>query len=52
MRLIELKQKMGMLPPASPAQSQRQIGGGNAKHDEETVHAEIDEDSESEKKGS
>src|SRR5690242_2068172 len=35
MRLIELKQKMGMLPPAAPSQSQRQIGGGNAKHDEE-----------------
>jgi phage shock protein A len=50
MRLIELKQKMGMLPPAAP-QSQRQIGGGNAKHDEEEVHAEIDEDIESEKKG-
>jgi len=49
MRLIELKQKMGMLPPST--QAQRQIGGGNAKHDEETVHAEI-EDSESEKKGS
>src|SRR5436190_21822240 len=48
-RLIELKQKMGMLPPST--QAQRQIGGGNAKHDEETVHAEI-EDSESEKKGS
>jgi len=51
MRLIELKQKMGMLPPAAPSQSQRQIGGGNAKHDEEEVHAEIDEDIESEKKG-
>src|SRR5690348_13494629 len=44
MRLIELKQKMGILPPASPGQAQRQIGGGNAKLDEETVHAEIDED--------
>jgi phage shock protein A len=52
MRLIELKQKMGILPPPSPGQAQRQIGGGNAKHDEETVHAEIDEDIESEKKGS
>ena len=52
MRLIELKQKMGILPPPSAAQAQRQIGGGNAKHDEETVHAEIDEDIESEKKGS
>jgi hypothetical protein len=42
---------MGKLPP-TPAQSPRQIGTGNAKHDEETVHAEIDEDSESEKKSS
>jgi len=51
MRLIELKQKMGMLPAGSP-QAQRQLGtGGNAKHDEEEVHAEI-EDTESEKKGS
>jgi len=49
MRLIELKQKMGMLPP-TPAQSPRQIGTGNANHDEETVHAEID-DVDSEKKG-
>ena len=50
MRLIELKQKMGMLPPPAPAQSQRQIGTGNIAHDEEEVHAEI-EDTESEKKG-
>src|SRR5947208_4029968 len=49
MRLIELKQKMGMLPPAAPAQSQRQIGTGNVGRDEEEVHAEI-EDTESEKK--
>jgi phage shock protein A len=52
MRLMELKQKMGMLPAWSPA-AQRQLGqgGNNAAHDEETVHAEID-DTESEKKGS
>ena len=51
MRLIELKQKMGMLPPSAP-QARRQLGqGANNAHDEETVHAEI-EDSESEKKGS
>jgi phage shock protein A len=51
MRLIELKQKMGMLPAGSP-QAQRQLGkGGTAAQDEETVHAEID-DTESEKKGS
>ena len=51
MRLIELKQKMGMLPAGAP-QAQRQIGkGANNAHDEETVHAEI-EDTESEKKGS
>jgi phage shock protein A len=52
MRLMELKQKMGMLPAGSP-QAQRQLGqgGANNAHDEETVHAEI-EDTESEKKGS
>ena len=51
-RLIELKQKMGMLPASSAPPSQRQLGkGANAEHDEETVHAEID-DTESEKKGS
>ena len=51
MRLMELKQKMGMLPAGSP-QAPRQLGqGGNSAHDEETVHAEID-DTESEKKGS
>jgi phage shock protein A len=50
-RLIELKQKMGMLPAGAP-KTPRQLGTGvNANHDEETVHAEI-EDSESEKKGS
>jgi phage shock protein A len=51
MRLIELKQKMGMLPAGAPP-SQRQLGtGGNADRDEETVHAEID-DTDNEKKGS
>jgi phage shock protein A len=51
LRLMELKQKMGMLPAGSP-QSPRQLGtGGNANHDEEEVHAEI-EDTGSEKKGS
>ena len=50
MRLMELKQKMGMLPAGAP-QARRQLGQGNAAHDEETVHAEID-DTESEKKGS
>ncbi|HKN66027.1 MAG TPA: PspA/IM30 family protein [Gemmatimonadaceae bacterium] len=51
MRLMELKQKMGMLPAGAP-QARRQLGqGNNAAHDEETVHAEID-DTESEKKES
>jgi phage shock protein A len=51
MRLMELKQKMGMLPAGAP-QTQRQLGqGANNAHEEETVHAEI-EDTESEKKGS
>ena len=51
MRLIELKQKMGMLPAGAP-QARRQLGQGtDATHDEETVHAEID-DTESEKKES
>src|SRR5919198_1604644 len=45
MRLLELKQKMGMLPAGAPPQA-RQLGTGNAgaQHDEETVHAEIDDD--------
>src|SRR5207302_1026061 len=48
----KLKQKMGMLPASSAPPSQRQLGkGANAEHDEETVHAEID-DTGSEKKGS
>src|SRR5262245_43680749 len=44
LRLIELKQKMGMLPSAAPP-SQRQLGGGAsvAQPDEETVHAEIED---------
>ena len=51
MRLMELKQKMGMLPAGAP-QARRQLGQGtNEAHDEETVHAEID-DTESEKKES
>jgi phage shock protein A len=51
MRLIELKQKMGMLPAGSP-QTPRQLGqGANNAHDEETVHAEI-EDTDNEKKSS
>ena len=52
MRLMELKQKMGMLPAGAP-QARRQLGQGNnnAAHDEETVHAEID-DTDSEKKES
>jgi phage shock protein A len=54
MRLLELKQKMGMLP-ASAAPDRRQLGTGgrpgSAPVDEETVHAEI-EDSSEEKKGS
>ncbi|HKO16748.1 MAG TPA: PspA/IM30 family protein [Gemmatimonadaceae bacterium] len=53
LRLLELKQKMGMLP-ASAAAEQRQLGtGGNERggaHDEETVHAEI-EDTSGDKKG-
>jgi phage shock protein A len=52
MRLMELKQKMGMLPAAAP-QAPRQLGkGANNAHDEETVHAEIEDTTESEKKGS
>ena len=51
-RLIELKQKMGMLPASTAPPSQRQLGkGANTEHDEETVHAEID-DTGSEKKRS
>src|SRR5439155_7974048 len=44
-RLIELKQKMGMLPAGAP-QSQRQLGTGGrgaAPHDEEEVHAEVED---------
>jgi phage shock protein A len=53
LRLIELKQKMGMLPPAAPP-TQRQLAGGAsvAQPDEETVHAEIEDTTPGEKKGS
>jgi phage shock protein A len=53
MQLLELKQKMGLLP-ASAGPSQRQLnsgGGAGQRDDEETVHAEI-EDATGEKKGS
>src|SRR5437868_6371102 len=45
-RLLELKQKMGMLPAGAPP-ARRQIGKGQPGSDaldEETVHAEIDDD--------
>jgi phage shock protein A len=46
-RLLELKQKMGMLPAGAPP-TRRQIGKGQPGStdavDEETVHAEIDDD--------
>ncbi|MGH7646832.1 MAG: PspA/IM30 family protein, partial [Gemmatimonadaceae bacterium] len=41
-QLMALKQKMGMLPAGAPAQN-RQLGGGS-KANEETVHAEIEDD--------
>jgi hypothetical protein len=40
-QLLALKQKMGLLPSASPAEK-RQLGAGNVPA-EETVHAEIEE---------
>lgn len=40
-QLLALKQKMGLLPPAPPAEK-RQLGAGNASN-EETVHAEIED---------
>jgi hypothetical protein len=53
-RLLELKQKMGVLPPGSPAGS-KQIGAGQGgargEVDEEHVAAEL-EDSSEEKSGS
>jgi hypothetical protein len=53
-RLLELKQKMGVLPPGS-AQSNRQLGAGQAGSrsggEEEQVAAEL-EDSSEEKSGS
>jgi len=43
LRLIELKQKMGMLPAGAP-QTNRQLGTGKANDKrEETVHAEIED---------
>lgn len=52
MQLLELKQKMGILPASSgPAQRQLNSGRGGQREDEETVHAEI-EDATGEKKGS
>lgn len=46
-RLLELKQRMGMLPAGAPAQ-QRQIGAG--RNDDVEVHAEVD-DTPDERKG-
>jgi phage shock protein A len=40
-QLLALKQKMGLLPASAPAE-QRQLGAGNAN--EETVHAEVEEE--------
>jgi phage shock protein A len=52
-RLLELKQKMGVLPPGSPASKQLGAGqgGSRAQDEEEQVVAELDESSE-EKSGS
>jgi phage shock protein A len=45
-RLMELKQKMGMLPASTPP-DRRQLGtggrGASAQHDEEEVHAEVED---------
>ena len=45
-RLMELKQKMGMLPASAPP-DRRQLGtggsGAGAQHDEEEVHAEVED---------
>jgi phage shock protein A len=52
-RLLELKQKMGMLPAGAPAQS-RQLGAGQpaaARQNEEEVHAEIEDDVPGERRG-
>jgi phage shock protein A len=53
-RLLELKQKMGMLPAGAPAQN-KQLGAGAASAaaaaDEETVHAEIEDDVPGERHG-
>ena len=53
-RLLELKQKMGMLPAGAPAQN-RQLGAGQrnsvVRADEEEVSAEIEDDVSGERRG-
>lgn len=53
-RLLELKQKMGVLPSAAPAQN-RQLGAGQrnsvVRADEEEVAAEIEDDVSGERRG-
>lgn len=50
-RLLELKQKMGMLPAGAPAQN-RQLGAGqSAPKEAETVSAEIEDDVPGERRG-
>ncbi|HYD54074.1 MAG TPA: PspA/IM30 family protein [Gemmatimonadaceae bacterium] len=53
-RLLELKQKMGMLPAGAPAHN-KQLGAGQgtnvARADEEEVHAEIEDDVPGERRG-
>ena len=47
MRLIELKQKMGMLPAGQPAANKQLGAGGNRAANaanEEEVHAEIEDE--------
>ncbi|HXY29265.1 MAG TPA: PspA/IM30 family protein [Gemmatimonadaceae bacterium] len=48
MQLLALKQKMGMLPAGAPPQN-RQIGAGSGT-DEETVHAEVEDEGTGQKK--
>ena len=43
MQLLALKQKMGMLPSAAPAQN-KQLGAGGTRANEEEVHAEIEDE--------
>jgi phage shock protein A len=53
-RLLELKQKMGMLPAGAPAQNKQLgagAGSGAAAANEETVHAEIEDDVPGERHG-